>query len=144
MEIVIVVMIIGVLATLTIAATNMARTQSMINRCHADLRVISEAIEMLAFDTHQWPTGVPCGKGANPEVWNLNSSAAGICTNDGLFTGWQGPYMERVPRDPWGSHYFFDADYRADSDDVSVVGSFGPNKAGPNRYDDDDIYIVMR
>jgi len=38
--------------------------------------------------------------------------------------------------------YFFDPDYTVDGDTRAVLGSFGPNKAGPNQYDIDDIVVI--
>ena len=46
-------------------------------------------------------------------------------------------------KDPWGSDYFFDPDYRINGVMWPVVGSFGPNRVGPNQYDSDDIYYIV-
>lgn len=142
-EVMIVVLIIGFLAAIAIPAFRNARRLSRINRAKHDLRIISQAVDQLAFDTGQWPGGVAAGDTANPEISDLNSGNAGIVANDGTFSRWQGPYMKIVPQDPWGSDYFFDPDYRIDGVDHAVVGSFGPNREGLNLYDSDDIYVIM-
>ena len=38
--------------------------------------------------------------------------------------------------------HFFDVDYQINGQDYTVIGSFGPNGAGPNQYDD-DIYVIL-
>jgi len=76
-------------------------------------------------------------------VWDLNAANAGLVATNGGFPNWDGPYMQSVPKDPWGSDYFFDLDYRIDGKDFAVVGSFGPNKVGKNLYDSDDIILIL-
>ena len=142
-EIMIVVAIIGLLAGIAIPSLKKARMTSQTNKALGDLRVIRDAIEQLAFDTGQWPGGVPASQVSSPETMDLNDGAAGISANDGRFNNWSEPYMKEVPPDPWGTPYFFDPDYRIGGTFFSVVGSLGPNKQGRNYYDDDDIYIVL-
>ena len=142
-EIMVVVAIVGILTGMAIAGFRTARRTAFLHRVRADLRVISGAIEQLAFDTNQWPGGVPAGETSNPEVWDLNSPAAGLSSSDGRFTNWHGPYMKNVPRDPWGQPYFFDPDYTVNNQTKAAVGSFGPNRAGRNQYDADNIYEIM-
>jgi prepilin-type N-terminal cleavage/methylation domain-containing protein len=144
-EIMIVVGIIGVLAGIAIPAFQKARLQARISRVKNDLRVLSSAIDKMAFDTMQWPGGLRAGDPANPEIRDLSADSAGLVFNDsGTFTRWNGPYIDVVPEDPRDSDYFFDPDYRIDGQDYAVVGSFGPNKDGPNVYDVDNIYILMQ
>jgi hypothetical protein len=66
-----------------------------------------------------------------------------LVANGGGWDGWIGPYLTMVPADPWGMDYFMDEDYEIDGVDYTVIGSFGPNKVGPNLYDDDDIIIIL-
>ena len=76
------------------------------------------------------------------EVWNLNA-AAGLTSTDGGYLGWNGPYIQSVPLDPWGKNYFFDTYYDINGTNYVVVGSFGPNKVGPNLYDADDVILLF-
>lgn len=142
-EVMIVVLIIGVLAAIAIPAFEKSRRVSRINRAKHDLRIISQAVDQMAFDTGQWPGGIAAGVPGDPEILDLNSGNAGIVANDGTFTRWNGPYMKVVPQDPWASDYFFDPDYKISGVDYAVLGSFGPNKEGLNLYDSDDIYVIM-
>jgi general secretion pathway protein G len=143
-EIMIVVAIIAVLATIAIAS--MVRVRRMTRETVAlnDLRIISDAIETLATETSRWPGGIPCDQEANPEIWNLTLPYAGLMATDGAFPKWNGPYLRRIPLDPWGMPYFFDPDYRIGGRYYPVVGSFGPDKWGRNRYNEDDIYVILR
>jgi len=142
-EIMIVVGIIGLLSAIAIPSFQKARDVARINAAKNDVRLISAAIDMLAFHTAQWPGGLVAGDPANPEVWDLSPGSAGITANDGTFTRWQGPYMDTMPADPWGNNYFFDPDYNISGTDYAVVGSFGPNGVGQNVYDSDNIYVKM-
>ena len=69
---------------------------------------------------------------------------AGIVASDGRFVKWRGPYMKGVPKDPWDQNYFFDPDYTVKGSNRVVVGSFGPNRVGPNVYDGDDVIVLLR
>lgn len=140
----IVVAIIGLLAAIAISSLVKVRAVARENIVHNDLRLISDAVDQLAFDTGKWPGGLPAGPVANPEVWDLNTTNAGLLAGDSSFPHWKGPYIRRVPVDPWGSDYFFDPDYRIGGTMYPTVGSFGPNRRGRNVYDDDNCYVIMK
>jgi general secretion pathway protein G len=143
LEIMLVLAVIGLLAAIAIPCIFKARDAVWETRARNDLRVIANAIEQLAFDTGQWPGGIPAYRAGVPEVWNLNAASAGIAASDERFSKWRGPYMKRVGKDPWGSDYFFDPDYRTRKGTKAVVGSFGPNKRGRNEYDPDDVCVTL-
>ncbi len=142
-EIMIVVAVIGLLAAIAIPSFLKARQEARINIARNDLRIISAAIDQLAFDTGQWPGGTVAGVVADAEMLDLNHGDVGIVANSGIFTRWQGPYMEVVELDPWGNPYWFDPDYNTDNGTEPVLGSYGPNGVGLNQYDSDDVYVVM-
>ena len=150
-ELLVVIAIIGVLSSTILASLNTSRDKARTAKAQADLNQLNIAIEFLYDDTGLNPSKLtlsPCVQ--DPERY-LNSSAAGIQATDGGFPGWDGPYMNKVPLDPWGTNYYFDPDYRCGGDTlgcnginqtVRVIQSFGPNKA--QTYDNgDDIVIVM-
>ena len=105
--------------------------------------ILGLAIEMLATDTEKWPNKRDVGDVGGLEVWDLNANAAGLTATDGSYPGWNGPYIQPVPLDPWGKNYFFDNDYDINGTDYVVIGSFGPNTVGPNQYDSDDVILVL-
>ncbi|PIS04616.1 MAG: hypothetical protein COT81_05470 [Candidatus Buchananbacteria bacterium CG10_big_fil_rev_8_21_14_0_10_42_9] len=150
-ELLVVIAIIGLLATIAIVATNIARRKAMVTRAQAEVRQIVTAIALLENDSGEWPghktiEDVESG-GSGNEIWDLNVDLAGIAGTDGNFSGWDGPYMNSVPLDPWGNNYFFDTDYDIDPGAgqkwAAVVGSFGPNGVGQNVYDSDNIFLVL-
>ena len=143
LEIMIVVAIIGLLATIAIPSFLKARQQSRMNVARNDLRIISAAIDQLAFDTGQWPGGTLAGVVADAEMYDLNAPDVGLVANSGIFTRWRGPYIEVVEPDPWGNDYWYDPDYKTDDGTKTVLGSYGPNGVGPNLYDADDVYVVL-
>ncbi len=143
LELIVVVAICGLLAAIAIPVFSSYRDKAIIVLVRTDLRNIQRAMEMLASDTEKWPGPSDVGAIANPEVWDLNSSQAGLVATNGGFPNWNGPYIDSVPKDPWGSDYFLDPDYNIGGIVYAVVGSFGPNKVGQNVYDSDDIYLIL-
>lgn len=142
-EIMIVVTLLGVLAGLAVPSIVKARTSARIKQAESDLEILAAGTRQLAWDTGEWPGGIPRNSTANPELWDLSTHAAGLLRADSRFDNWQGPYVPKVPLDPWGSPYFFDPDYNVSGVNKVVVGSFGPNQTGRNHYDSDNIYIIL-
>lgn len=158
-EILIVIAIIGILASLTLRGTMGSTDKAKIGRAKSEISQVLRIIQQIEVDTGCWPktpdeatckmpyiieNGV-----ADNEIWDLSSPEVGITgDNDNVFPHWSGPYMEIVHKDPWGNNYFFDTDYDIDPTasvhEAVVIGSFGPNGVGPNVYDSDDvIYIIV-
>jgi type II secretory pathway pseudopilin PulG len=131
---------------LAIALPNLthARESARIEQARADLEIIAASVQQLAWDTGRWPGGLVRNLSHSAELWDLRAAASGLRTGSpSLFPDWKGPYIHKVPEDPWGSPYFFDPDYRVTGVMRVVVGSFGPNKAGRNLYDSDDVFVTL-
>ena len=155
-ELLVVIAIIGILSSTVLVSLQGAREKARIARVQSDLYQIRTAIGMLEVDTGLHPNKLnltPCVQ--NPEVY-LDSCTAGIQCTDGGFPGWSGPYIASVPKDPWGTYYYFDPDYQCTNQKgcegipsgtwVRAILSFGPNKAenyGPGSDDSDDIVSVL-
>jgi general secretion pathway protein G len=142
-EVLVSISIIGILAAMAVPAYIVLKDRAKIAQAKSDLKNIQLAIEALAIDTNRWPGPQSVGVTANQEVWNLNSSSAGLVATNGQFPSWNGPYLQSVPSDPWGSNYFFDPDYRIKGVNYPAIGSFGPNKCCQNAYDSDDVVLVL-
>jgi general secretion pathway protein G len=142
MEVMIVVMLIGLLLAFTLPSIGKARNDAVRKKAEIELGMISTAILKLAWDTGQWPNKEPRNDTADEEVWDLSGDEAGIVGDDD-FDNWKGPYLQEIPLDPWGNPYFFDPDYSVDGVWRVAVGSFGPNGAGRNIYDEDNIYVLL-
>lgn len=135
--------LVGLLLGVAVPGVRRVRSQSMVKHAEADLAMLEAAIRKLAWDTGLWPTA--CSKTVfdGREVWNLASPSAGLTATDGRYPNWKGPYITRVPSDPWGNPYFVDTDYYLGRRWRVVVGSFGPNLQGRNRYDGDNVLILL-
>lgn len=159
-EILVVVAIIALLASIITVSLGNARNKAKIARAQADLDVIRSAIDLLYHDTDRYPSNLstkmtldPCVQ--DPEVY-LDDCAAGIqCPDDDwLLLNWQGPYMPEVPKDPWGTSYIYDADYTCQSGEsgceglsitVRAIHSAGPSHAADprNDYDGNNIVLIL-
>lgn len=149
-EIAIVTLIIGLLATLGAWAVLKADRAAKIKNAEADLDMLGAAILQLAWDTGRWPNGELRISGGSREIWDLSVESCGLFSNDGTYENWQGPYYDGTLEDPWYTDgedhrvYFFDPDYRMEDGTMRVViGSFGPNGVGPNYYDHDDVKLRL-
>lgn len=146
-ELLVVISIIGILSVIAMAALSFARGQARIAKARHDVDTLVTAVKSLEADTGFWPGHQEVDEltetGSN-EIWDLSVQEAGLVDTDGLFGGWNGPYIGTIPLDPWGNNYFWDSDYELDGRDHVVVGSFGPNGVGQNLYDSDDIVKVLR
>ena len=87
---------------------------------------------------------MPYDFGTGIELEDLNLPVVGLASTDGTFLDWAGPYLEsNILTDPWGTGYWFDQDYYVDGVKVVVIGSYGPNGVGKNKYDADDVYMIL-
>jgi len=146
-EIMIVLGVIGILIAIAIPSYMAARTKSRIQKAKGDLEIIAAAIQQLAWDTGKYPNGYlkTSSSGLNNEVENMEPSGAGLlAANLTTYPNWKGPYLRSLKRDPWNTRYFFDPDYQVAGENRVVVGSYGPNRVGPNNYDSDNIYIIIK
>lgn len=153
-ELLIVIGIIGLLAAVIIVAVGRTRASARIAKAQADLAQFRTGIELMVSDTGKWPNGCPPDASANPEV-ELNQPAAGLVelppvgvvelpcewtANDLAY--WRGPYGGTATTlDPWGTSYWFDADYVPLGAGAVVLLSYGPDKTN---YTADDILLVIR
>ena len=135
--------IIGILTGISISTYMTYKEKAKTARVQAELKNIHLAIVALANDTELWPGPNTIGVTANQEIWNLSAPEAGLVAATSAFTNWQGPYIQSIPKDPWGSNYFFDPDYYINGTPVPVVGSFGPDKKGKFTYDSNNIYRLL-
>lgn len=168
-ELLVTIAIIGVLSTLAVAAFNYAKGRARIVAAQHDVAEIEKAVNMLANDTGYWPghqdvgkTATQAGNTNNNEIcgdgcgYGLAAGEAGLNVDDSgdPYVNWGGPYMDPVPVDPWGQEYFFDTDYQVTGANLpcdggggcveaAVIGSYGPDAAGNNQYNGDDIIKVL-
>ena len=163
-EILVVVVIIGILASIVVVSFNSTLRKSRETKVKADLTQIAKAVEALGVDTDRYPNGCPKESTANPEVMDLTTSVAGLLSRPPVgvvqapcewtafaVSQWNGPYLKQVLVDPWNRNYFFDPDFapymynsacpsQAPHAVCVVVGSFGPDGS---MYNCDDFFIKL-
>ena len=147
-EILVVTGVIGILLGIAVPAYNEYREQGKIAAVKQVLKDIERAIIALAVDTGEWPEHQNIGEindGGGNEIYDLNDKESGLVLNDTspAFPNWNGPYIQSIPLDPWGTKYFMDTDYRISGVDNVVIGSLGPSKCCNNQYKPDDVYLIL-
>jgi len=90
-ELMVVVAILGILATAVVIGTTGQSIKAMKVRVKSDFQVISQALKLYHLDMHQYPETlqelmVAPGEGAE---------------------NWTGPYLDTPPVDPWGRDYVY-------------------------------------
>ncbi|MGA1867579.1 MAG: prepilin-type N-terminal cleavage/methylation domain-containing protein [bacterium] len=146
-ELMIAVAIMAVLCGLSINLYTGFRQRAMAAQVYANCDAILTSIRCLEVDTGFWPGHTPAGTFSSPqnEIEDLRIGRAGLLIDDPAdpYPDWAGPYIDKIYPDPWGNNYFYDSDYYINGKKVVVVGSYGPNGEGCNKYDEDDIYVIL-
>ena len=151
-ELLVVIAIIGILAAIVLVSLSGAREKARIARAKAEVKSIYNSIIMLESDTNQWPGHQDpneVNQAGNNEIcsdgctYDLGDNEAGLAGTDGNYPNWKGPYINEMPKDPWGNEYFFDTDYSLGGEWKAVIGSYGPNGKARNLYDGDDVFYII-
>jgi len=98
-ELMVVILIIGLLATIVVQNLRSATDKAKRVKAQADISQIKSALDRYYLDAGSYPTsdqGLPA------------LMAAPTSGNDPK--DWGGPYIERMPLDPWGRAYFYQSD----------------------------------
>ena len=119
-EMMAVVVIIGILAAVIGPKIfkNVEETQR--TRAHQDIENLKKSITLFRFNTNKLPE----------ELRDLVKEPDGV-------RGWKGPYMERLPKDPWENSY----EYRVPGNDGRDfdIWSLGPDGREGGEGNDADI-----
>jgi general secretion pathway protein G len=92
-ELMIVVVILGLLATMVMPKILDKPEQARRTKAKVDLRSIESALAMFKTDTGRFPT--------------TSEGLQALVANPGLRNYGQDGYLERVPTDPWGNRYIY-------------------------------------
>jgi general secretion pathway protein G len=92
-ELMIVVVILGMLATLVMPKILDKPEQARRAKAKVDLRSIQSALAMFKTDTGRFPT--------------TSEGLPALAANPGIKSYGQDGYLERVPLDPWGNKYIY-------------------------------------
>ncbi len=159
-EILVVIAIIGILASVILPSLNTARDKAQVANAVMEISALKTTFATLFDDTGYYPNGdvslCRASLPGNNEI-DLSDAAAGLTSNGNGWSNWHGPYMTDV-QDPWGHPYYLDEDYQCmaategckgvddASTDSSVIVSCGKNGAlnnGSCAYDTDNIVYKL-
>jgi general secretion pathway protein G len=125
-EIMVVVVIMGVLAALVVPKLMSRTGESKIAAARVDISTVMQALKLYKLDNQRYPS---TEQGLTALLTKPTAGPAA--------TGWKsGGYLEKMPKDPWGSPYQFLSPGIHGEVDVFSLGADGqPGGAG----DDADI-----
>jgi general secretion pathway protein G len=121
MEIMLVVMIIGILATIVVANLGGMSTEAKITRAQADIATFRTQLGIFEQRYGHYPTEEEGGLMALVERPSTISEA-----------DWKGRLIENDPTDPWGVPYV----YLVESRRIDKTRNFNLYSMGPNKQDD--------
>ena len=120
-EIMVVVVILGILAAIVAPNVITRIDDASINRAKQDIRGIESALKLYYMDNSRYP---PTDQGLE---------ALTTQPNDPSLRNWRGPYLDRLPRDPWNNTYRYLYPGRNGEFDVFTYGADGqPGGEGIN------------
>jgi general secretion pathway protein G len=94
-EIMVVVVIMGILAALVVPKLMGRTDDARISAARQDIATVMQALKLYRLDNHRYPT---TEQGLNALIAKPQSGPPA--------NGWkQGGYLERLPKDPWGTAY---------------------------------------
>jgi len=91
-EIMLVIVIIGILAAVAAPKLTGNTKKAMIAKAKAEMKGMKLAIELYEIDNGAFPP-----------------SLEALMTSPGTAVNWNGPYMDKIPQDPWGKPYIYSA-----------------------------------
>lgn len=121
LEVMVVIVIIGLMATLVIPNIMGSKERANKQKARADINVLENALEMYRIDHNNYPSN---DKGLNA------LTAEGDQGDDNSISG---GYIHNLPKDPWGNNYHYANP--GQHKDVDIYSSGADGKPGT----DDDI-----
>jgi general secretion pathway protein G len=121
MEVLLVLVILVVLASMAVGVFSGTQAQAEKRAAAGQVGILKDQVTMYKFDTKQYPE-------------NLQALVSKP-SDSKLANRWAGPYIDKVPKDPWDNDYRFaePGQHNSDSFDVWSVGPDGQDGT------DDDI-----
>lgn len=121
-ELMVVIVIIGLLATVVLINVLPSQDRAMVTKARADIATLSQAMEMYRLDNFSYPTG---GDGLQALV----SAPAGAQAANYR----PGGYVKSLPNDPWGRPYQLAVPGKNGAFDIYSLGADGaPGGEGEN------------
>ena len=126
-ELLVVIVIIGLLGTIVAINVIPAGSQARVEKAKADITTLEQALEQYRLDNLTYPASTD-GLGA------LLAPPAGLSQPERYR---QGGYIKKLPDDPWGRPYHYEAPGKKGAFDIYSLGADG--QSGGNG-DNADIY----
>lgn len=114
-ELMVVIFIIGLLATVVIVNVLPSQDRAMTEKAKADLALIEQALEMYRLDNLAYPT-------TEQGLAALQQPPAGLASPERYRSG---GYLRRLPADPWGNPYQYRAPGQSGPYDLFSLGADG-------------------
>ena len=116
-EMLLVITIIGILAALVIPKMVGRSEQARVTAVHADLSSIKTALDAFEVDNGYYP-----------------KSMQDLLQQPNNAKNWHGPYLDKVPQDPWGNNYlyYYPGKHNQSSYDLLSVGPDGKEGSEDN------------
>jgi general secretion pathway protein G len=124
-ELMVVIVIIGLLATVVIVNVLPTRDKAMQEKARADIALIEQGLEMYRLDNFNYPT-------AEQGLAALQAPPANLAQPDRYR---QGGYLKRLPNDPWGKPYQFANPGTHGAIDIFSLGADGAPGGSGNDAD---------
>ena len=125
-ELMVVIVIIGLLATVVLINVLPSQDKAMVTKARADIATLDQAMEMYRLDNFNYPTG---GDGLQALVSQPANAQAGRYRPGG--------YIKNLPKDPWGRPYQLAVPGKKGPFDIYSLGADG----APGGTDENaDIY----
>jgi general secretion pathway protein G len=122
-EIVVVVIIVGLLATLVGPKFFGKVSSSKVNAAKAQIELLGSALDALRLDVGRYPT-------TEEGLKALREKPSGM-------DAWKGPYLpQEIPADPWGNQYVYKSP--GDHGDYDLI-SYGLDKAEGGEGENQDV-----
>ena len=109
-ELMVVILIIGLLATIVVQNLKSATDKAKRVKAQADIAQLKSALDRYYLDAGSYPT---------TDQGGLQALVSAPSTGDSP-KDWGGRYIEKIPPDPWGNAYFYQSDGNS-----YVLKSFG-------------------
>lgn len=124
-EMMVVVVILGLLATIVVINVLPSQDRAMREKARADISVLEQAIESYRLDNFTFPT-------AQEGLAALVTPSAGMARPDRYR---EGGYIRRLPKDPWGNPYQYLQPGRHGAIDIFSLGADGREGGEKNDAD---------
>ena len=125
-EIMVVVLIIAIMAALIVPRVLNQQAEAKIDAAKADLATLAGALQTYRLNCDQYPT---TDEGLN----------ALLTAPSDVQSKWKGPYIEKLPNDPWGNPYQYQYPGQAGQDTFDLY-SYGPTGHAGGTGDQAPIY----